>query len=250
MAQCGMARPRPLARPAAFPDATSENGGPEPRDEERVREAIVDAVMSHRLPPGTRLVETPLTEAFGVSRSLLRRVLVRLANEKVVELAHNRGATVAQPSQSEMREVFEVRRLLEGGILRALAGRASPRALAEIRALVRDERKAYEAGEWSRWIRLSGEYHLQVARLLGNAELHAILKGLIARTTLMIALYDSPGHNACSFDEHDAILDALAAGDSERACALMSQHLASAEHQLHRDDGKGEVDLLALFGTR
>ena len=244
-----MARPRPLAPAGASrPDAAPEAPGRESRDEERVREAIVDAVMSHRLPPGTRLVETPLTEAFGVSRSLLRRVLVRLANEKVVELAHNRGATVAQPSQAEMRDVFEVRRLLEGGILRALPGRVSPRALAKIRALVSDERAAFAAGEWSRWIRLSGEYHLQVARLLDNAELHAILKGLIARTTLMIALYDSPGHNACSFDEHDAILDALSAGDSERACSLMSRHLSTAEHKLHRESAGGDVDLVALFG--
>ena len=86
--------------------------------------------------------------------------------------------------------------------------------------------------------------------LLDNAELHAILKGLIARTTLMIALYDSPGHNACSFDEHDAILDALAAGDSERACSLMNQHLSTAEHKLHRESADGEVDLMALFGAK
>jgi DNA-binding GntR family transcriptional regulator len=241
-----MARPRTLA---PRPEAPTEVPGAEGRDEERVREAIVDAVMSHRLPPGTRLVETPLTEAFGVSRSLLRRVLVRLANEKVVELAHNRGATVAQPSQAEMRDVFEVRRLLEGGILRALPGRAPRAALAKVRALVRDERTAFGHGEWSKWIRLSGEYHLQLARLLENAELSAILKSLIARTTLMIALYDSPGHNACSFDEHDAILDALETGDSERACALMSQHLATAERKLHREKSDTDVDLVALFGA-
>jgi DNA-binding GntR family transcriptional regulator len=206
--------------------------------------------MSHRLPPGTRLVETPLTEAFGVSRSLLRRVLVRLANEKVVELAHNRGATVAQPSQAETRDVFEVRRLLEGGVLRALSERTPRGSFAKVRALVRDERSAFERGEWSKWIRLSGEYHLQLARLLDNAELSAILKSLIARTTLMIALYDSPGHNACSFDEHDAILDALETGDSERACALMSQHLATAERKLHREKADTDVDLVALFGAR
>jgi DNA-binding GntR family transcriptional regulator len=242
-----MARPRNLA---PQPDAPPEVSGAERLDEERVREAIVDAVMSHRLPPGTRLVETPLTEAFGVSRSLLRRVLVRLANEKVVELAHNRGATVAQPGQAEMRNVFEVRRLLEGGILRALSERAPRDALAKFRTLVCEERGAFERGEWSKWIRLSGEYHLQLARLLDNAELSAILKSLIARTTLMIALYDSPGHNACSFDEHDAILDALETGDSERACALMSQHLATAERKLNREKADTDVDLVALFGAK
>ena len=241
-----MARPPTFAsRPESLPEVAAGDG----REEERVREAIVEAVMSHRLPPGTRLIETPLTEAFGISRSLLRRVLVRLANEKVVELAHNRGATVAQPSQAEMRGVFEVRRLLEGGILRALPTRAQRGALAKVRSLVRDERSAFERGEWSKWIRLSGEYHLQLARLLDNAELLAILKSLIARTTLMIALYDSPGHNACSFDEHDAILDALEAGDSERACALMNQHLATAERKLHREKSDTDVDLVALFGA-
>lgn len=246
-----MARSRTLPSRAEAPtESPADLPAPEVQDEDRVAEAIVEAVLSHRLPPGTRLVETPLADAFGVTRSLLRRVLVRLANEKVVELAHNRGATVAQPSPSEMRDVFEVRRLLEGGILRALTGRTSPRALARIRALVSDERAAFEAGEWSRWIRLSGEYHLQVARLLHNDELYAILKSLIARTTLMIALYDSPGHNACSFDEHDAILDALEAADSERACTLMSQHLATAERKLHRERVDAEVDLVALFGAR
>jgi DNA-binding GntR family transcriptional regulator len=66
----------------------------------------------------------------------------------------------------------------------------------------------------------------------------------------MIALYDSPGHNACSFDEHDAILDALETGDRERACALMSQHLATAERKLHREKADTDVDLVALFGAR
>jgi DNA-binding GntR family transcriptional regulator len=200
------------------------------------------------VPPGTRLVETPLTEAFGVSRSLLRRVLVRLASDKVIELQHNRGATVAQPTQSEMRQVFEVRRLLESGILRALGNSMARKDLVAVRELVREERAAYNAGQWSSWIRLSGEYHLQVARLLDNAELEQILRSLIARTTLMIALYDSPGHNACSFDEHDAILDALQAGDSDRACMLMTEHLEAAERKLRRESASGDIDLVALFG--
>lgn len=216
-------------------------------EENRVRQAIVDAVLSHQLPPGTRLVETPLCEAFGVSRSLLRRVFVRLANEKVIELQHNRGAAVAQPSQSEMREVFEVRRLIEGGVMQRLCGCARPGDLAGLRALVADEQRAYEDGNRSQWIRLSGEYHLAAARALGNRELEHILHTLVARTTLMIALYDSPGRNVCSFEEHQAILDAIEAGDATRACALMDEHLQTAETKLRRDGPTPDVDLLALF---
>src|SRR5688572_24216384 len=140
--------PRIAVRPDALPDAASQ----ETAEENRVRDAIVDAVLSHRLPPGTRLVETPLTEAFGVSRSLLRRVLVRLASDKVIELQHNRGATVAQPSPEEMRQVFEVRRLLETGVLRALGMGVAVKTLEPVRSSVREGRTSYKAGQWVSWV--------------------------------------------------------------------------------------------------
>jgi DNA-binding GntR family transcriptional regulator len=218
-------------------------------DESRVREAIVEAVLSHRLPPGTRLVETPLCEAFGVSRSLLRRVLVRLASEKVVELQHNRGATVAQPTQAEVQEVFEVRRFLETGLVRRLCGCAQPAELAGLRTLVKEEQDAYARGDRPRWLRLSGQYHLASAQILKNRELEAILHTLVARTTLMTALYEAPGRNVCSFEEHAAILDAITAGDAARASALMEEHLRQAEVKLRRDQPLQEVDLLKLFAA-
>jgi DNA-binding GntR family transcriptional regulator len=219
----------------------------EAADEQRVRQAIIEAVLSHKLPPGTRLVETPLTQAFGVNRSLLRRVFVRLASEKVIELQHNRGASIAQPSQQEMREVFEVRRLIEGGVVRQLCLCARASDFKGLRALVADEQKAYAAGDRSRWIRLSGQYHLAAARALGNAELESILGMLVARTTLMIALYHADGRSVCSFEEHATIVDAMAAGDAERAVALMDRHLEDAELKLRREPEGGEVDLMALF---
>lgn len=243
-----MARPKTVTAPPDPAPPDTDAASAELEQEQRVRDAIVEAVLAQRLPPGTRLVETPLCEAFGVTRTLLRRVLVRLANEKVVELQHNRGATVAQPSQTEVQEVFEVRRLLEGGVVRRLCACARPGDIAGLRALVRDEEQAFTGGDRSRWIRLSGEYHLAAARALGNAELQAILHTLVARTTLMKAMYDSPGQNVCSYEEHAAILDAVAAGDAARAEQLMEQHLQRAELKLRHDVQPREVDLLSLFG--
>ena len=246
-----MARPRtkPLQiAPADDTDDTSQSQ--ELVDETRVHKAIVDAVLSQKLPPGTRLVETPLCEAFGVNRSLLRRVLVRLANEKVVELQHNKGAAVAQPTQTEMHEVFEVRRLIEGGLMRRLCACARPGDITGLRRLVDDETQAYQNGDRTNWIRLSGEYHLAAARILGNHELEEIMNALVARTTLMKALYIAPGRNVCSFEEHTAILDAIAAGDAELACRLMDEHLQSAERKLRLEPPSTDIDLLKLFGQR
>jgi DNA-binding GntR family transcriptional regulator len=231
---------------AAGASATGSTGL-EPDAEGRVHRAIVEAVLGHRLPPGTRLVEAPLCAAFGINRSLLRRVFVRLASEKVIELHHNRGATVAEPGRDEMRQVFEARQLLEGGVLRALEARADSLETGRLRALVADEKAAYEAGHWSAWVRLSGEFHLQLAGLLGNSEVDTMLRSLVARTTLMKALYHSHTASVCSFDEHARILDAMQAGDLDRSCRLMHAHLHEAQGKLQQTQSPENVDLLALF---
>lgn len=239
-------KPHP-GRPGTQRNAVPASASQDLAAETRVHHAIVEAVLAHQLPPGTRLVEAPLCKAFGVNRSLLRRVFVRLAGEKVIELHHNRGATVARPGRDEMREVFEARQLLEGGVLRALGGRPDNAQLARIRALVIEEKAAYDTGNWPAWVRLSGEYHLQLAGLLGNREIDTILRSLVARTTLMKALYHSHTSNVCSFDEHTHILDAMQAGDLDRSCRLMHAHLHGAQSKLQRNQSPENVDLLALF---
>jgi DNA-binding GntR family transcriptional regulator len=216
-------------------------------DGDRIHAAILEAVMSHQLPPGTRLVEIPLCEAFGVNRSLLRRVLVRLASEKVIELHHNRGAVVASASPEETREVFEARRLIETALLQA-----HPAPDARVRdalcSLVDEEEQAWRSREWSRLIRLSGEFHLQLVAAFGNSELVSLLRGLVARTSLMIALYETPGHGVCSFDEHREILEAIGRGDMGLAATRMAHHLEHCEMKLRERPAEPEIDFARLFG--
>ena len=229
-------------QPSPLDPANADESG----DEQRVHDAIVDAVLAQRLPPGTRLVETPLCEAFGINRSLLRRVFVRLANERVIELQHNRGASVAQPSQREMHEVFDARRVIEAGIVRRLCQCGKAGDFASLRSLVSQERGAYEAGDRARWLQLSGEWHVAAARALANPELEALMQRLVARTTLMKALYHPPGGSVCSFDEHAAIVEAMASRDVEHATELMDRHLQDSEGKLRQDEAAA-VDLLQLF---
>ena len=74
---------------------------------------IFEAILEQRLAPGTKLSEEALGEIFGVSRTIIRRALSRLAHESVVLLRPNRGAVVASPSVEEARQVFMARRLVE-----------------------------------------------------------------------------------------------------------------------------------------
>src|SRR5436189_31504 len=81
-----------------------------------VYDRIHRAILEQRLPPGTKLGEESLSSLFAVSRARVRRILLRLAHDKSVELRPNRGAYVAQPSAQDAREVFTARRIVEAHI--------------------------------------------------------------------------------------------------------------------------------------
>ena len=108
--------------------------------------AIRRAIIEQALIPGTKLPEDELGAQFGVSRTLVRAVLGRLASEELVAIGNKRTATVAQPSLEEARAVFEVRRCLEAEAVRMVMARWQPAMGAALEGHVRDEQQAASAG--------------------------------------------------------------------------------------------------------
>src|SRR5919109_3601540 len=119
-----------------------------PRPEDRVFNAILHAVLDHRLAPGTKLKERELSEIFGVSRAAVRNALTRLGHSLLVELRPNRGAIIANPSLAETRDMFEARRILESAIVQRLARSLTAKQVAELRAFVAEESRAYKKGDY------------------------------------------------------------------------------------------------------
>ena len=200
---------------------------------------IVSAILDHRLPPGTKLVEDKLATAFGVSRTRIRPVLVRLANEQVVTLTPNRGATIAQPTEQEAREVFEVRRLIEPTLVALFIANASEADMAALGRCIDDEEAARNTGDVQRAIRLAGDFHLQIAEVATHQTLGRLLRELISRTSLILMAYgttaaidlrrDDP---ACGCRDHRALLDAIRLRDTREAGRRMQDHLSQLESQL------------------
>jgi DNA-binding GntR family transcriptional regulator len=201
--------------------------------EEAIYERLLAAIFEHRLPPGTKLGEDRLAAIFGVSRARIRRVLPRLAHEGVLTLEPNRGAFVAKPTVAEARHVFEARRLIEPGIVERAVKQPERRAIvARLRQHVAAERRARAENDTRAIVRLSGEFHILLAEMAGNAVLARVMRELATRTCLVIALYDKPSVPSCLGEEHEEILDALAAGDAARASKLMVAHLHHVESNL------------------
>lgn len=196
---------------------------------------IYEAIVEQLLPPGTKLGEESLCEIFGVGRTLIRRVLQRLASEHMVESRPHRGAFVARPSVEEAREVFEARRVLEAHVIERLARRLTPADTERLRRHATKERHAQAAGDRHRLIRRSGEFHLMLAELAGNRAIGRFLRELISRTSLIIAVYEAPGESCCSVDEHAQVIEALASRRAEVADQTMRAHLLGIEQGLGLD---------------
>lgn len=215
---------------------------------EAIYRRIWRAVLEHRLPPGTKLVEDRLAELFSTSRAQVRDVLARLANEGVVDMVPNRGAFIAAPTPEQTREVFEARRLIEPAVVRRLVGRRDPAALEALRGIIAEEQDARARADRPTIVRLSGVFHIELARLAGNRMLAHTMHDLATLTCLAIFLYDAPHATACREDEHEQLLNAIARRRADRAAELMLQHLDHIEGSLNlRARSDAPVDLAAAL---
>ncbi len=235
-----------LAAGAAPPTGASPDAPSTPPTDAQIHASLVAAVLDQRLVPGTKLVEDKLGQAFGVSRTRIRQVLIRLAQEQIVTLEPNRGASIAQPTVQEAHEVFEVRRLIEPTLLRHAVERGRDNGWRLLGSLIADEEAAQRANDRQRGLRLSGEFHLQIAVLSGHGTLERLLRELVSRTSLILMTYGGAGPRpapprgraplrwveACNCRDHRGLLAALRRGDADGACALMEKHLRELEASL------------------
>ena len=254
-----MLAPRAAARRAAPTPAQAPAMPPSPRkavsqarlDRENAQDEIYErihvAILEHRLPPGTKLVEERLADIFQVSRARVREVLARMAHEQIVELYPQRGAYVAKPTPQQAHDVFEARRLIEPALLRRLIDTLTPERVARLRQHHELEVDARRRDDKRAIVRLSGEFHTVLAELAGNSALARSMRELSVQTCLIIFLYDAPTATSCRADEHAEIIEAIARRDAPRAEKLMLAHLAHIEGSLKLDLSTEEVDLEAIF---
>ena len=199
---------------------------------DHIYRAIFDAIVDHKLQPGTHLREDELCDLFGVGRTRVRVALSRLASDRVIDQVPNRGAFVARPSIEEAREVFRARRLIEGHLVRRVADHRDPAMKNALSTHLQGEQAARDAGDAARVIRRCGRYHQVLAEQADSPILAGILRELIARSSLIIAIYGTDKPDECESDEHRLLSDLALAGRGEEAVSLMERHLQGIEDRL------------------
>jgi DNA-binding GntR family transcriptional regulator len=202
---------------------------------QRIAASITAAIIERRLMPGTKLAEQKIADVFKVSRTLVRQALMQLSRDKLITLEPSRGARVAEPGIDEARQVFETRNMLEAALVKRAATELGPAQIAELRAHLKAEAEAVRRRDVSGRTRLLADFHVVIARMLGNEVLAEMLVDLVARCALITLMYQSANSAEHSADEHVAIVDALEARDARAAARLMQAHLHNVERNLQFD---------------
>lgn len=211
---------------------------------EEIAVQLTEAIHAHRLQPGAKLREDEVGDVFQVSRTIVRQALHSLQHKGLVTILRNKGAFVAKPTLKEAREVFEARSLIEPAMARAAALRATAQDVAFLEAHMQAEQDALDREEVGEALRLSGDFHVQIARIADHTLIETLLGQLVARSALIIALYWRRRSALSDSASHMGLVNAFRDADADGAEEIMKGHLLDLLMQLDlRDSPSGPVSL-------
>jgi DNA-binding GntR family transcriptional regulator len=186
-------------------------------------------ILSGRTDPGERLVEEQLTRRLGISRAPLREAMRLLAQQGLVEHIPRRGARVATLSDDDVRELYEVRDVLE----RHAVGTMPPGPdLSGLRAALDVMRAATEAGDRLELANAHRRFHTEVVRLSGNKQLAALYESVLVRIQLYMAVNMRREAETARAEDgvhrHERLFAAVRAGDGPGILTALNEHGARA----------------------
>jgi DNA-binding GntR family transcriptional regulator len=208
---------------------------------QRIVDSITNAIADRRLMPGTKLSEQKIGDIFAVSRTVVRQAFNQLSRDRLVVLEPARGAFVATPTAEEARDVFEVRSILETAVTRQLCATITDAQIRQLREHLEQERAALNQAEVPGRTRLLADFHLVLARMLGNQVLVQMLGELLTRSSLVALMRQSSQSAEESHDEHVAIVDAFERRDVKAAVRLVDKHLGNVQRNLNMDPQRADL---------
>lgn len=209
----------------------------------RVADVLRTRITEGSLAPGTRLSEEDIGTALGVSRNTLREAFRLLGHERLLVHEFNRGVSVRRLTVDDVRDLYQLRRILECGAVRRAAERFSPGAgssddrwaalLAPVRAAVEEGEAAAGRGEWLDVGTANMHFHQAVSALAQSPRVEEAMRHLLAELRLVFHVMAAPQAFHQTYLPHNrAILELLAEGDFAGAETAMAAYLDAAEAQL------------------
>ena len=186
--------------------------------QESVPDRIRHLILSRTLVPGQRLVQSELAEQLRVSRTPIREALHRLESDGLVKLSPHKGASVADLSISDLKDIYSIRIAIEGYGAYLAAQNVKDQDLVELEALLRRMREGFEQGDRWHLLEVNREFYAVLYAIAGQPRLYALimkhidLADMYRRMAFAIDHYY--GHTIA---DHEALLTTFREADPQGA---------------------------------
>lgn len=205
---------------------------------EKAYDILKDLILTGRLEQGRLHNEKRLAEVLGVSRTPVREALLELSREGMVSFVPSKGVKVRKITVTQVQEVFELRRIIEGYIIKTIAKGLTPADLSKIEKIISKQERLASRDEEVAFIETDKEFHLFMASKMGSQQIQTILQNLRDQIHLMgIRAIKDQSRSLQVLKEHHRIFAALKKRDAKKAHDELMRHLDNTEKIL--------IDILA-----
>ena len=200
---------------------------------EKAYDILKELILTGRLEQGKLHNEKRLAEVLGVSRTPVREALLELSREGMVSFVPSKGVKVRKITTKQVKEVFELRRIIEGYIIKSITKQLSPTDLKKIEKILGKQDKSASKDEEVTFIEMDKEFHLFMASKMGNEQIETILQNLRDQIHLMgIRAIKDKSRSQQVLKEHQRIFSALKKKDAKRSHDELMRHLKNTEEVL------------------
>lgn len=215
--------------PAALDYPPMKAISPIPNLVEQVRDALLNEIATGQLQPGERIIQEQIAQALGVSRQPVQQALMLLRNQGVLQDAAGRGLIVTPIDPNHVHHVYQIRAAIEGMACRLASEQKADQARKQGAALIEAGRKAVASGSVAKMIAADIRFHEFLYGLSGNPLIGPAMDAHLTFTQRAmgeVLVQDQSPRDI--WDQHAAILDAIAAGTPDVAENLAREHLMQA----------------------
>jgi len=206
---------------------------------ERIYRRLRGAIQRGEFDPGTRLVEQRLAEELGVSRTPVREALYRLEREGLVTKVPHKGIVVREQDPEELKEVLELRGLLEGHAAALAAKKGDEELFDELEEILKRSEEALEKNDIDELVKLNTQFHETLYRRCGNHKLLELIKDLRDQFfRFRTSILRIKGMPRVSIEDHYKMLELMRKGESQAVEKLVREHIGRGKERLLREINK------------
>lgn len=199
---------------------------------ERVYASLRDAIVLRHLVPGEFIDKGEVCERLGVSRFPVSEALGRLDKQGFVEVLPQRGTRVTRVRLHDVHQNLMIRRALEAETARVLASRACPDGLKRLDDNLAAQREALATCDNAAYYDSDIEFHALLQELLGYPRVTAAIDAARAGLDRVRRMLGAMHRMSVTYREHEAVVEAIRAGDAEAAAMAMRTHLDAVTRHL------------------